>query len=150
MEIWIVWIIVAAVLVIVEVLSQMVWTLCLAVGCAGALIASLFGVDLAWQIIVLAVTSVIAYLVMMPWFKRWHEESAAKEGRDFRTGMDALLGRRATVVNEIKPGELGRARIDGDCWQVKAPGVPDTIKHGEEVVVNGYDSIILTVERIKR
>lgn len=149
MELWIVWIIIAAVLVIVEVLSQMVWTFCLAAGCIGALVASLLGVDIAWQIIILAITSVIAYMVMMPWFKRWHDKSMAKEGRDSRTGMDALLGRHATVVDEIKPGELGRARIDGDCWQVKAPGVSDTIKHGEEVVVNGYDSIILTVEQCK-
>jgi membrane protein implicated in regulation of membrane protease activity len=61
--------------------------------------------------------------------------------------MDALLGRRATVTQEIKPGELGRARIDGDNWQVRAPGIHTTITRGEEVIVNSYDSIILNVSR---
>lgn len=149
MEMWIVWIIIAAVLVIVEVLSQMVWTLCLAGGCFGALVASVSGADIPVQLIVLAVTAVVMYIVMLPWFRRWHDKVIAREGRNFRTGMDALLGRRATVVHEIKPGELGRARIDGDCWQVRAPGESTVIKHGDEVVVSGYDSIILTVERIK-
>lgn len=59
--------------------------------------------------------------------------------------MDALEGRRATVTHAIRPGQLGRARIDGDNWQVRAPGVDREIRAGEEVSVTGYDSIILTV-----
>ena len=62
-----------------------------------------------------------------------------------RTGMDALLGRRATVTHAIRPGELGRARIDGDNWQVQCPSATEEIKAGTEVVVTSYDSIILTV-----
>lgn len=63
--------------------------------------------------------------------------------------MDALLGRRATVTHEIRPGRLGRARIDGDNWQVQAPGVGHVIPAGREVTVTSYDSIILTVEENK-
>ena len=73
-----------------------------------------------------------------------------RRGYDSRTGMDALLGRKAVVTHEIRPGELGRARIDGDNWQVRAPGVRTVIRHGEEVSVTGYDSIILTVEPLHR
>ena len=68
-----------------------------------------------------------------------------RRGYDSRTGMDALLGRRATVIHPIHPGRLGRARIDGDNWQVQAPSVCEVIPDGTEVVVTGYDSIILTV-----
>lgn len=148
MEAWIIWLIVAAILVMVEVLTQMVWTICMAVGCAAAIAVSIFGGDVAWQIAAMAAGSVVAYLVLMPWFKKWHKETDKREGRELRTGMDALLGRRATVVDEIKPGHLGRARIDGDFWQVRAPHAKETIKHGETVVVEAFDSIILTVAKI--
>lgn len=148
MELWIVWLIVAAALVIVEVLTQMVWTLCLAVGCGGALIADFCGAPLIWQIVVMAVTSVVAFLVLMPWFKRWHETSGSASDHDDRTGMDALIGRKAVVVHEIRPGGKGRARIDGDNWQVKAPGIETVIEAGSEVVVTSYDSIILSVKPI--
>ena len=147
MEIWIIWLIVAAVLVIAEVLTQMIWTLCFAIGCAGALVASLFGVGIVWQIVILAAVSVLAFLWLLPVFKRWHDNSNKKENRDDRTGMDALLGRRAVVTEEILPGKLGRARIDGDNWQVRSSAT-QPVKAGSEVVVTAYDSIVLHVQPI--
>ena len=148
MEIWIIWLIVAAALVITEVLTQMIWTLCFAIGCAGALVASLLGASVVWQIVIMAAVSVLAFLWLMPVFKRWHERSNRKESRDDRTGMNALLGRRAVVTEEIQPGKLGRARIDGDNWQVSSSS-HETIKRGAEVVVTSYDSIILHVDPLK-
>ncbi|MCM1111291.1 MAG: NfeD family protein [Clostridium sp.] len=147
METWIIWLIAAAVLVIVEVMSQMIWTLCLAVGCIVALVLSLFDVALIWQIVALAVASVVAFLWFMPVFRRWHLDSNRRENRDDRTGMDALLGRRAIVTEEIRPGKLGRARIDGDNWQVCA-STDSTIHRGSEVVVTSYDSIVLHVQPV--
>lgn len=147
MEMWIIWLIVAAALVITEVLTQMIWTLCLAIGCIGALVASLFGASIVWQIVIMAIVSVVAFVWLIPVFKRWHEESNRRERRDDRTGMDALLGRKAVVTEEIRPGQLGRARIDGDNWQVKS-SVEETIKNGSEVVVTSYDSIILHVKPV--
>ncbi|GFI07316.1 hypothetical protein IMSAGC006_02072 [Muribaculaceae bacterium] len=147
MEPWIIWIIAAAALLIIEILSQMVWTLCLSAGSLAGMTAALAGADPLWQAVAMAVTAVATYIVIIPWYRRWHESVIARSGHQSRTGMDALLGRRATVTQEIKPGELGRARIDGDNWQVRAPGIHTTITRGEEVIVNSYDSIILNVSR---
>lgn len=144
MTLWIIWLALAALLIIIEVFSQMVWTLCLAIGCFAALIADFLGVPLEWQLVTLAIIAVVAYIVLVPFVKRWHEKQVAKEGRSARTGMDALLGRRAVVTQVIRPGEIGRARIDGDSWQIVAPGVPYPIPCGAEVIVTDYDSIILT------
>lgn len=147
MEPWIIWIIAAAALLIIEILSQMVWTLCLSAGSLAGMTAALAGADPLWQAVAMAVTAVATYIVIIPWYRRWHESVIARSGHQSRTGMDALLGRRATVTQEIKPGELGRARIDGDNWQVRAPGIHTTITRGEEVIVNSYNSIILNVSR---
>ncbi len=147
MEPWIIWIIAAAALLIIEILSQMVWTLCLSAGSLAGMTAALAGAAPLWQAVAMAVTAVATYIVIIPWYRRWHESVIARSGHQSRTGMDALLGRRATVTQEIKPGELGRARIDGDNWQVRAPGIHTTITRGEEVIVNSYDSIILNVSR---
>lgn len=148
MEAWIIWLIIAAALVIIEVLSQMIWTLCLAVGCLCGLVASLLGVDAIWQIVIMAVGSVAAFLLLMPVFKKWHDRSHRKGDRDDRTGMDALLGRKAVVTETVYPGKLGRVRIDGDNWQVKTSEDAKPIECGAEVVVTSYDSIILHVERL--
>lgn len=147
MEAWIIWLIVAAVLIILEVLTQMIWTLCLAVGCIIGMLLSFTGVNVFWQIVVAAIAAVMAFIWLVPVFRRWHDESNKRQNRDDRTGMDALLGRHAIVTEEIIPGKLGRARIDGDNWQVSSSS-HYIIKSGTEVVVTSYDSIILHVQSI--
>ncbi len=149
MEPWIIWIIAAAALLIIEILSQMVWTLCLSAGSLAGMTAALAGADPLWQAVAMAVTAVATYIVIIPWYRRWHESVIARSGHQSRTGMDALLGRRATVTQEIKPGELGRARIDGDNWQVRAPGIEETLPRGADVSVTGYESIILEVKPVR-
>lgn len=147
MEAWLIWIIVAAVLVIVELLTQMVWTLCLAVGCVAAAVCDFCGVPVVWQAVVAAAGSVAAFFVLAPRLRRWQHRSERRDGRDTRTGMDALLGRRGNVTQEIAPGRLGRVRIDGDNWQARCGG-DEVVRRGETVVVEAYDSIILTVSPI--
>ena len=146
MTAWIIWLIVAAVLAIIEVLTQMVWTLCLAIGCAAALAASLCGASLATQITLLAVAAVVAFIVLVPWFRRIHH--TASERRDARTGMEALIGKEARVVKAIEPGAMGRVMADGDNWQAVAHSSTDFIPVGSRVRIHSYDSIILTVEPI--
>lgn len=142
MTAWTIWIIAAAVLLIIEVMTQMMWALCLAIGAFAAFICALAGLDITWQVVALGAGSVIGYILLLPWFKRRYMKAHDHQAR---TGMDALLGRRAVVTEAIRPGHLGRARIDGDNWQVTAPDVDHEIKAGSEVVVTAYDSIILTV-----
>lgn len=146
MSAWIFWIIFAGVLIALEVLTQWIWTFCLAIGCVGALVAYLLDASLPMQIVVAAVVGIIAYFVSVPVMKKRFIRQQQKGGESSRTGMEALLGRRAEVLHEIEPGKLGRARIDGDRWQVRAPGVDSLIRRGSTVVVTGYDSIILTVK----
>lgn len=148
MDIWIIWLIAAALLVVVEVLTQMVWTMCLAVGCVASAVAAFFGVEAAWQISIAGIVAVVAYLAFKPLFEKWQRKACERNRHASRTGMDALLGRRGIVTEEIKPGKMGRVRIDGDNWQALAPGCSRTIVRGREVAVEAYDSIILTVSPV--
>lgn len=143
---WIIWLAIALVLVIVEVLTQTMWALCLGIGALASMVCSMLGLSPTLQVVAMVVVALIVYVAALPAFKRWH---ARQSMRKARTGMDALLGRKAIVTHEIEPGKLGRARIDGDNWQVQAPGVDHTIRAGELVSVTAYDSIILTVEEPK-
>ena len=146
MDMWIIWLIAVGILLIVEVLTQMMWALCLAVGCAVGIALSLAGTPFYWQIIIMAVVALLAYIVLVPAFQKWHAFSVDRKGKESRTGMDALLGRRTVISEEVRPDRLGRARIDGDNWQVRCVKYQTKLPRGTEVVVTGYDSIILEVE----
>lgn len=145
MSVWLIWLIAAAILLIIEVLTQMMWALCLTIGALGGMTASLCGAGPVAQCSVALVVSIAAYAILLPVFKRRVLHTNAPETR---TGMDALLGRRAIVTHAIHPGRTGRARIDGDNWQVRAPGADGVIVRGSEVTVTGYDSIILDVAAV--
>ena len=144
MEAWLIWLIIAVSLIIIEVTSQIVCAFCMAVGAIGAMIASWLGASTLWQVVVMAVVAVIVYFTALPWFRRYYEK---KSHHSSRTGMDALVGRRGVVTEEIKPGIPGRVRIDGDNWQAVASDASSVIKRGEQVIVLSYQSIVLTVKQ---
>lgn len=150
MEAWVIWLAAAGVLLIAEILTQTLWCLSLAIVCAIVCVAALLGASFNVQLIILALSAIASYFILMPIFRHQRHLRGQPDTRNARTGMDALLGRKATVTHEVKPGMLGRARIDGDNWQIKAPGTSHAIPEGEEVVVTGFDSIILEVSPVKK
>ena len=87
MEIWIIWLLAAATLIGVEVLTQMVWTLCLAIGCLASALSALLGADVALQISIAGIVSVIAYLALKPWFEKWQKKAADRNRHAARTGI---------------------------------------------------------------
>ena len=130
---WLLWLIAAAILVIVELLTNTFAAFCLVGGCALALATSLIGFGIEAQLTA----------AFKPLIKR---QAEARRHRDCLSNMDALIGRTTTVTEAIGGNTPGRVRIDGDNWQaVSADASP--IDVGTKVRVTGYDSIILTVER---
>ena len=148
-EPWIIWLIACGILLITEVLTQMLWALCLAVGCLLGFAGDLCGVSPLWQFVLFIVGALLSYVLLVPLFQRWHALQVDRKGKAARTGMDALLDRRAVLADEITAERPGRGRIDGDNWQMVSydKAVP-AIPRGTEVVVTGYDSIILRVKPV--
>ncbi|MGN1252382.1 MAG: NfeD family protein [Muribaculaceae bacterium] len=148
-EPWIIWLIACGILLITEVLTQMLWALCLAVGCLLGFAGDLCGASPLWQFVLFIVGALLSYVLLVPLFQRWHALQVDRKGKAARTGMDALLDRRAVLADEITAERPGRGRIDGDNWQMVSDdkAVP-AIPRGTEVVVTGYDSIILRVKPV--
>ena len=148
-EPWIIWLIACGILLITEVLTQMLWALCLAVGCLLGVAGDLCGASPLWQFVLFIVGALLSYVLLVPLFQRWHALQVDRKGKAARTGMDALLDRRAVLADEITAERPGRGRIDGDNWQMVSDdkAVP-AIPRGTEVVVTGYDSIILRVKPV--
>ena len=141
---WLLWLIAAAILVIVELLTNTFAAFCLVGGCALALATSLIGFGIEAQLTAAAIGSVLSFIAFKPLIKR---QAEARRHRDCLSNMDALIGRTTTVTEAIGGNTPGRVRIDGDNWQaVSADASP--IDVGTKVRVTGYDSIILTVDLV--
>lgn len=141
---WSVWLILAAVFVIIELLTNTFAAFCFVGGCLLAMIAALLGFSIYTQLSMAVVGIVVTFIALKPVIVKHIHQRAPRESL---SNMDALIGRRARLTEAVCATTPGRLRLDGDNWQASDVDGGE-IAAGEEVVVVGYESIILQVRRV--
>jgi membrane protein implicated in regulation of membrane protease activity len=126
---WIVWLVLAAVLGVAEIMTT---TLAFGLIAAGAVVAGVVGVagaGLPFQLIAFAVASAAGLGVVRPIAVRH-----IKQPPLLRTGTSALVGRSAKVVEEITD-DGGKVRIGGELWSARPYDESQAIPVGSTVDV---------------
>ncbi len=141
-HLWLLWLVVAMALLIVELGFGDFFVTCFAVGALCAMVTSFLPVPFWLQVVIFAASSVASvYLLRPKLLKRLHAT-----GHDRPSNADALIGREGTLVEPIAANGSGYVKIDGDDWKaVTADGT--AIAKGTKVRVVRMDCIIVTVER---
>ena len=143
MEIYIVWLITALVLLIVEIFTVSFGVVCFSLGAVFAALGAYLGISVLWQLLIFSVVSFIAFVFIRPFVVKF----LLKKKDEVLTNADAIVGRQAIVTEEINPDKnTGRVKIDGDDWKAEASEV---LAVGEKVEVVSRDSIILKVKSLK-
>jgi membrane protein implicated in regulation of membrane protease activity len=107
---WIVWLIVAAVLGVAELLTMTFAFGLIAVAALVAAVVGVFHFDLAVQLAAFIVAAGAGLGVVRPVAIRHLKQAPA-----LRTGVAALVGRSAIVLEEVNE-HSGRVRIEGEEW----------------------------------
>lgn len=115
MPAWLVWVIVAAVLSVAELLTLTVAAGLLAVAAVAAAVTAALGVSAAGQAAAFAVAGGVSVAVVLPAVRR--HRRAARPGR--RSGVAAPAGRGALVIEPVD-AHHGRVRIGGEVWSARA------------------------------
>jgi len=126
---WIVWLIVAAVLGVAELMTT---TFALGIIAVGALVAAGVGAaDLAlpFQLLAFVVASGAGLGFVLPVARRH-----IKQPPLLKTGPAALVGRSAHVLEEVT-GDSGRVRIGGEVWSARSYDETLVIPVGHKVDV---------------
>jgi membrane protein implicated in regulation of membrane protease activity len=110
MESWIVWLIVAAVLGVAELVTITFAFGIIAVAAVVAAVVGAFHVDLGIQLAAFVVAAGAGLGFLRPFAIRHIKQPPA-----LRTGTAALVGRSAIVVEEVNE-HSGRVRIEGEEW----------------------------------
>ena len=114
MEAWIVWVIVAAVLGVAELMTT---TFALGIIAVGALVAAgvgALGLGIPLQLLSFMVASAAGLGFVLPVARRH-----IKQPPLLKTGPAALVGRSARVLEEVTE-HGGRVRIGGEVWSARA------------------------------
>jgi membrane protein implicated in regulation of membrane protease activity len=129
MESWIVWLVLAAVLGVAEIMTT---TLAFGLIAAGAVVAGVVGVagaGLPFQLIAFAVASAAGLGLVRPIAMRH-----IKQPPLLRTGTSALVGRSAKVIEAVTD-DGGKVRIGGELWSARPYDESQAIPVGSTVDV---------------
>ena len=139
---WVIWLVVAIIMLVIEVVTTGLATLWFALGAIVAMVMDLCGASLTSQIIVMAIVSVASFILCMIWIRPKLESLRKKNVQ--RTNADRLIGREGVVIVPLNGAEgKGQVKIDGQVWSAKA----DTdIAEGIKVTVKAIEGVKLVVE----
>lgn len=133
------WIIVAAAVIAIDIVTSNFLFAWFAVGALIAMIADLFGVSFGVQVVLFLVVNLITVAVGYPWAKR-----------KFKTGVkhtplmeENYIGRVMKAEEDIK--DRAKIKIDGIYWTIQNSG--DEIKRNERFKIIGIEGIKLIAKK---
>jgi membrane protein implicated in regulation of membrane protease activity len=145
-HVWASWLGLAVLLGALELVSLDLFLVMLAGGAVVGAVTALLGGPLPLQVVLALVSAVSLLGVIRPGVvRRLHS------GPDLKTGADALIGKRATVLRELAHGTPGRVKIGGDEWTAEPYDEDDRIEAGElvdVVQIKGATAYVLRVHRL--
>ncbi|MCP9490907.1 MAG: NfeD family protein [Solirubrobacteraceae bacterium MAG38_C4-C5] len=125
MDAWVVFLIIAALLAVGEVLTLGFFLAPFAVGALAGMVAALIGAPLVLSFTLAIVVSVASFGVVRPIARR-HRRTRPS----LRTGVDKLIGEEAMVVQTVdNDANAGTVRLSGEVWTARA--------FDEEVIESG-------------
>lgn len=135
---WWMWLLVALLFGIVEILTITFVFIMFAIGALAAALVGFFGGSMLAQIVVFIVVSVLLLFVMRPLMKGRIQRS----GEDVRTNADALIG-KSGYVTELVGDRDGRIQFSGGEWSARSTGEQIPVGTQVEVVsIEGATAIV--------
>lgn len=139
MEAWIVWLIAAGVLFVIEMFALTFYLLWLSIGAlAAGLLSLVFPEAILLQVVVGSLVALVLTFFTKPLVARF------RNSRGFKDTGTEIVGRQGIVVEPIVPGQYGQVKVGGDTWSatsVQALGKDQAVR----VIRRG--NTIIEVER---
>lgn len=138
-NLWVLWLSLAVVFAVVEVMVLDLVFLMLAAGAAAALATSLAGGEAWLQIVMFAGVSLLMLAAVRPTALRHLKKGPA----DQLTNVDLLPGRTVLVLEDTG-ATTGLAKMDGETWTARS-ATGATIAAGQEAEIDEVDGATLII-----
>lgn len=140
LELWIIWLIIAGVLIVVEMLTLTFYLLWLGIGAAAAaLVDVLFPGAFLLEVVVGCAVALVLTLFTKPLTRRLHSS------REFKDAVDELVGKQGVLLEGIGVNIPGIVKIGNETWSAIAD---EPIFKGDKVVVISRGSAVLKCRKV--
>lgn len=137
-----IWLIMAIVLFIAEIITSGFVVACFGVGALLSCLTAALGGGIIWQVILFAAGSIASLFFLKPFLSK-----ISRKREEYRTGIEALWGKDARVTQRIAGHSVkGYIAIDGDKWPAFAQDPEASFEEGDMVRIVRNDSILMYVE----
>jgi membrane protein implicated in regulation of membrane protease activity len=124
------WLVAFAVFCVIEGLTYSLVCIWFACGALLAIVASLFGFNVASQYAVFLIASAVLLCFTRPVVKRYIST------KKVRTNADRVIGKPAVVLQRVDPVEgVGQVRVLGQIWSARPADGVSSFEVGETVTV---------------
>ena len=138
----IVWLAVAIVLLVVEIITLGLTTIWFAGGALVACVAAALQADFLVQMILFLVVSVVMLFFTIPVAMRYMNKNRTK------TNSESLVGKEAVVLQELNHLKAsGQVQLNGIEWTARAENMEDVIEKGAIVCIKKIEGVKLIVTR---
>ena len=138
----IVWLAVAIVLLVVEIITLGLTTIWFAGGALVACVAAALQADFLVQMMLFLVVSVVMLFFTRPVAVRYMNKNRTK------TNSESLVGKEAVVLQEINNLKAsGQVQLNGIEWTARAENMEDVIEKGAIVCIKKIEGVKLIVTR---
>lgn len=139
MEWWAIWLIVAGVLLIAEMLTLTFYLLWLGVGAAiAAVVALIIPEWVTVQALSGGVSALVLTVFTKPLMRRF------RESRGYRDAINELVGKQGAVVVAISPGSPGIVKVGNESWSATSL---ETLHKDDCVRVISRGTTVLEVQK---
>ena len=135
------WLGLLVLLIVIEIATMGLTTIWFAGGAVAGFIASILGGNIAVQIILFFVVSVLLLVFTRPFAARYINRNKV------RTNVDGLIGKRAVVTQQIDNlASTGEAYLEGKTWMARTEDDSVTIPEERTVIVLKISGVKLIVK----
>ena len=136
-----IWILIAAVCLIGELITAGFFILWFGVGASTAAVLSYLGFSETTQFIAFILVSIILLALSRPFAKKITQGLPTKKATS-----DRLIGEKGIVIEDISPKNGGVVRISGDTWRAISD---QKIEEGNTILVEKIEGVKLVVKPVK-
>ena len=139
---FLIWNIIAIVLLIIEATTISFVSIFFSIGCFISSLVSLLTPSIGIQIIVMCTVSVIGIIFCRKILQRYFEVN--KEIKP--STINAILGKHGVVTKVIKSNTMGLVKVEGEVWSATSID-SDTLVEGTNITVVDIDGVKLVVKK---
>ena len=138
-----IWLIVAGVFYVIEVMSMQLVSIWLVAGSIGAAFAALFGASFAVQLWVFFIVSLLFLIILRPIAK------SKLQSKPVSTNVDRVIGMNGIVTEPVDNLAMtGRVTANGLSWSARTPVDSMRLSEGDKIKVLAIDGVKLIVEPV--